>query len=101
MLSWAGVVNLDARRDYKESGGEEGIRTPDRAFKPYNGLANRRLQPLGHLSGSVVVSIQGTLGARPEMATLLANLWRGKSRRKRVLAHPTSGGLGHRMRERV
>ncbi len=33
-------------------GGERGIRTPDRAFKPYNGLANRRLQPLGHLSAS-------------------------------------------------
>jgi hypothetical protein len=33
-------------------GGERGIRTLDRAFKPYNGLANRRLQPLGHLSGS-------------------------------------------------
>ena len=31
-------------------GGERGIRTPDRGFSPYNGLANRRLQPLGHLS---------------------------------------------------
>jgi hypothetical protein len=34
-------------------GGERGIRTPDRAFRPYNGLANRRLQPLGHLSVSI------------------------------------------------
>src|SRR5215471_4130326 len=32
------------------SGGEGGIRTPDRGVSPYNGLANRRLQPLGHLS---------------------------------------------------
>ena len=32
------------------SGGEGGIRTPGRGFSPYNGLANRRLQPLGHLS---------------------------------------------------
>ncbi len=32
------------------SGGEWGIRTPDTAFGPYNGLANRRLQPLGQLS---------------------------------------------------
>ena len=31
-------------------GGEGGIRTPGRGFGPYNGLANRRLQPLGHLS---------------------------------------------------
>ena len=34
-----------------ESGGEGGIRTLDRVVRPYNGLANRRLQPLGHLSG--------------------------------------------------
>jgi hypothetical protein len=34
-----------------DSGGEGGIRTPDRGVSPYNGLANRRLQPLGHLSG--------------------------------------------------
>ena len=30
--------------------GETGIRTPDTGLTPYNGLANRRLQPLGHLS---------------------------------------------------
>ena len=33
------------------TGGEGGIRTLDRVVRPYNGLANRRLQPLGHLSG--------------------------------------------------
>src|SRR5215472_9402470 len=31
-------------------GGERGIRTLDTGVSPYNGLANRRLQPLGHLS---------------------------------------------------
>src|SRR5579863_7375896 len=31
-------------------GGDGGIRTLDRALQPYNGLANRRLQPLGHIS---------------------------------------------------
>ena len=35
----------------KTSGGEGGIRTLDTGVSPYNGLANRRLQPLGHLSG--------------------------------------------------
>ena len=34
------------------AGGDGGIRTLDRALQPYNGLANRRLQPLGHVSGS-------------------------------------------------
>ena len=33
-------------------GGERGIRTLDTGFSPYNGLANRRLQPLGHLSAA-------------------------------------------------
>lgn len=37
--------------DFKEmDGGDRGIRTLDRALQPYNGLANRRLQPLGHIS---------------------------------------------------
>ena len=35
------------------NGGEAGIRTLDTAFGPYNGLANRRLQPLGHLTAGV------------------------------------------------
>ena len=30
--------------------GEGGIRTRGRALTPYDGLANRYLQPLGHLS---------------------------------------------------
>ncbi len=34
-------------------GGEGGIRTLDTGVSPYNGLANRRLQPLGHLSGGL------------------------------------------------
>ena len=33
-----------------KTGGDGGIRTLDRALQPYNGLANRRLQPLGHIS---------------------------------------------------
>ena len=35
----------------RQAGGDGGIRTLDRALQPYNGLANRRLQPLGHISG--------------------------------------------------
>ena len=38
--------------DFKGSGGEGGIRTPGRSFGPYNGLANRRIQPLCHLSAA-------------------------------------------------
>src|ERR1041384_3371939 len=56
----AGGVWVGARREevLVESAGRTftgngvgGIRTLDRGFRPYNGLANRRLQPLGHHSG--------------------------------------------------
>src|SRR5258708_22372265 len=42
------VARALARR--AKVGGEAGIRTLDTGFSPYNGLANRRLQPLGHLT---------------------------------------------------
>ena len=35
-----------------KAGGEGGIRTPDREFKPDNGFRDRRFRPLSHLSGS-------------------------------------------------
>ena len=35
---------------YKTSGGEGGIRTLGTGVSPYNGLANRRIRPLCHLS---------------------------------------------------
>ena len=41
----------------RANGGERGIRTPDTAFGPYNDLANRRLQPLGHLSAGWELSV--------------------------------------------
>src|SRR2546427_9226037 len=43
--------------------GEGGIRTPDRGISPYNGLANRRLQPLGHLSNYTALQLSGPTGA--------------------------------------
>jgi hypothetical protein len=42
------VTTVNSRN--QRSGGEGGIRTLDTGVSPYNGLANRRLQPLGHLS---------------------------------------------------
>jgi hypothetical protein len=40
---------------FKKSGGEGGIRTLGTGVSPYNGLANRRIRPLCHLSGGVSV----------------------------------------------
>ena len=39
-------------------GGEAGIRTLGTGLSPYNGLANRRLQPLGHLTVMRTLSIR-------------------------------------------
>jgi hypothetical protein len=44
------IQNSDLCGDFAVGGGAGGIRTLDRALQPYNGLANRRLQPLGHSS---------------------------------------------------
>ena len=55
---WQGKQRLEAGKKKPQRlvppgriSGETGIRTPDTGLTPYNGLANRRLQPLGHLSG--------------------------------------------------
>src|SRR5436190_4611716 len=57
MSSWAVMLQGSPRRSCPpatrsraKGGGAGGIRTLDRALQPYNGLANRRLQPLGHSS---------------------------------------------------
>jgi hypothetical protein len=50
----ARMTSLPGRRirPSRAPGGDGGIRTLDRALQPYNGLANRRLQPLGHISAA-------------------------------------------------
>ena len=58
-FSTSSLIQLDGRTRLetwygggeRSAGGDGGIRTLDRALQPYNGLANRRLQPLGHISG--------------------------------------------------
>src|SRR5476649_2172929 len=45
-------TKLVAKRRAK-SGGEAGIRTLGTTLRSYNGLANRRLRPLGHLTAIV------------------------------------------------
>ena len=48
MVRW--LANLFEEKQNRRDGGAGGIRTLDRTLQPYNGLANRRLQPLGHSS---------------------------------------------------
>ena len=49
-LSWRTEKLLQRFALAGQNSGEGEIRTPDTGFSPYNGLANRRLRPLGHLS---------------------------------------------------
>src|SRR4051794_910325 len=60
---WDGQAGMpkSGRLPGSETGGEAGIRTLGRAFRPYNGLANRRLQPLGHLTAHWQVYVTKTL----------------------------------------
>ena len=50
-------------------GGDGGIRTLDRALQPYNGLANRRLQPLGHISGKADMPDTGVTRKRADFGS--------------------------------
>ena len=43
--------------------GDGGIRTLDTGLSPYNGLANRRLQPLGHVSKDPTRVVLDEVGA--------------------------------------
>src|SRR6266516_7799435 len=56
--------------------GEGGIRTPDRGISPYNGLANRRLQPLGHLSNVTRLNLAAPPGRRHPLTWPLLGRWR-------------------------
>jgi hypothetical protein len=42
-------------KKYHKKNGEGGIRTRGRGVYPYDGLANRCLKPLGHLSELFVI----------------------------------------------
>jgi hypothetical protein len=64
-----------AKGGQRSLGGDGGIRTLDRALQPYNGLANRRLQPLGH------VSRRNTRGDICPTHPLIASAWRSRLRR--------------------
>ena len=56
---------LCLRAGHRQIGGDGGIRTLDRALQPYNGLANRRLQPLGHVSGEADMPDAAACRKRP------------------------------------
>ena len=58
-------------------GGEGGIRTPGTSFGSYNGLANRRLQPLGHLSAGLAIKIVSYSLPEGQCENARVYLWRG------------------------
>ena len=76
-------------------GGDGGIRTLDRALQPYNGLANRRLQPLGHISAF----INQTLSTQSRFRTLemvpIGSQTIQKRRRRRLHYPPAVPSTSH------
>src|SRR5271170_3556071 len=69
-------------------GGDGGIRTLDRALQPYNGLANRRLQPLGHVSRAESAPRHMPDASRHCKRSTIANSGRAPRARR-----PGDGGL--------
>src|SRR5580700_2461991 len=64
-----GTISLQSRL----RGGEGGIRTLGTGVSPYNGLANRRIRPLCHLSGVRIYSLPRRAGERfPASTTRVA-----------------------------
>src|SRR5581483_10997598 len=57
---WHRTTNFGGRSGHsskEETGGEGGIRTLGTGVSPYNGLANRRIRPLCHLSATILDSL--------------------------------------------
>jgi hypothetical protein len=83
----------------KADGGEAGIRTLDTGFGPYNGLANRRLQPLGHLTvRPVSIRRASTCGSREILS------WRripqdGEQKNRRLHVNPRLNNAFHGSRD--
>src|SRR5436305_15100001 len=59
-----------AEKGFQRSGGEGGIRTLGTGVSPYNGLANRRIRPLCHLSGAGIQST--TVGSKAIIASIIS-----------------------------
>src|ERR1051325_10701720 len=60
---WTLIIGHSRRAAARTAHGEGGIRTPDKVLRPYNGLANRRLQPLGHPSNYAGLELSESLPA--------------------------------------
>src|SRR5207244_13041538 len=76
--------------------GEGGIRTPDRGISPYNGLANRRLQPLGHLSNVAALEVSATQesGVPPCCSRAIQRMSRSGQRNPGSTSSPLSSPSG-------
>ncbi len=73
---------LKALEFFRRSGGAGGIRTLDRALQPYNGLANRRLQPLGH--SSISADMPDASASRKRQIQITPRTFRGARRFARI-----------------
>src|SRR5438105_13812945 len=75
LFAWAKEVEARTTVNWKESkgsGGEGGIRTLGTGVSPYNGLANRRIRPLCHLSVLCYLSLADSARAGVSCLSLMS-----------------------------
>src|SRR5437016_3265656 len=77
---WACFAHFGVRRggislQSRLRGGEGGIRTLGTGVSPYNGLANRRIRPLCHLSATISDSLPRCSRLQAEPFNAVGVLW--------------------------
>src|SRR3954463_5544315 len=89
----------------QESGGEGGIRTLGTGVSPYNGLANRRIRPLCHLSAAgypeftTALPSEGSVGTPYQANSILLSSYAFHVEHPKLLLRACSlkdGGCCHR-----
>jgi hypothetical protein len=83
----------------KTSGGEGGIRTLGTGVSPYNGLANRRIRPLCHLSATISDSLPRCSPLQAEPFNPHRSLWFHRQETTLINGQITRGrgGFGFRL----
>src|SRR6267378_7006871 len=92
MAGFIGDFDAMRYRLKQYSGGAGGIRTLDRALQPYNGLANRRLQPLGHSSVRPICPTQGRAASGRFQSAEFRAIWTALA--ETMQRNPSTGRRG-------
>ena len=70
------ACSLRNRERNRKTGGERGIRTPEREY-PVNGFRDRRLRPLSHLSGFSEKRVKNNIARKFKKASGMTDFYAG------------------------